>query len=84
MASSNSYGLESNFDLMELRTASILARFDPMSPQDFVKYLAGPLSSEQRRMAYRYLFELTDDTDRVNAVVDFAEKSGLCDNLNEL
>ena len=81
MVSFNGNGLESEFNLMELNDANILRRFDVMSPQDFVRYLAGPLSLEERGIANRYLFGLVDDINRVNAVIDFAEKSSMLDDL---
>ena len=82
MVSFNRNSLEASVGLLEISDANLLSRFDPMSPEQFVKYLCGPVSSEERGLANKYLFGLVDDIDRVNAIIDFAEKSGLLDDTH--
>ena len=66
-----------NLDLMELTDASIAMRFNRMSPQQFVGYISGVLTEEERGIAYHYLFGgLCDDPDRINQIVTYAEESG--------
>ncbi len=43
----------------------------------FFDYISGPLRDDERTMAYKYLFELLNDNDRINEILGYAEKKGM-------
>ncbi|VVB78440.1 Uncharacterised protein [uncultured archaeon] len=48
-----------------------------MSVREFVGYISNPLTSQEKGMAYKYLFELLDDNNRIDQILDCAEGKGM-------
>jgi len=70
-------------DLMDSLDSMILDSFNSMSVKEFVEYISNPLASEEKAKAYKYLFELLDDNNRIDAILDYAERKGIMGNRED-